>query len=86
MAIIYTPKGLSIIVCNSANLKQKESSIHRKASAWKETLNTKIRVELANFARQDNISGSYLEKLKALKASGFITDEEFETLRKRIKK
>jgi len=48
VAVIYTPEGLSTIVCNSDNLKQKKWSIHRKAAPWKGTLDTAIRIEISN--------------------------------------
>jgi len=48
VAVIYTPEGISTIVCNSNNLKQKKRSIHRKAAPWKGTLDTRIRTEISN--------------------------------------
>ncbi len=84
VAIIYTPRGLSTIVCNSQNLKQTESSIHRKASPWKGTLDTNIRIEISNISRAENRSVNYMDKLDALKNSGFVTDGEYARIKKRI--
>ena len=84
VATIYTPKGLSTIVCNSENLKQTETSIHRKASPWKGTLDTKIRIEISNVSRAGNRSAIYIDKLNALKTSGFVTDNEYTRIKKRI--
>ncbi|WP_019025776.1 hypothetical protein [Colwellia piezophila] len=47
VAVFYTPRGLDTIICNSRNLKQSDSSIHKKAPIWKESLNSRIRSELS---------------------------------------
>ncbi len=84
VAIIYTEKGLSTIICNSNNLKQTEESIHKKASVWKDTLNSNIRVEIGNVLRGNNSNHIYLKNLDRLKSAGFITDDEYKKIKKRI--
>ena len=46
VAVIYSENNIITIVCDSANLRQKPYSIHRKAEPWKDDLNVRIRLEL----------------------------------------
>ena len=85
VAVVFTDKGLNTVVCNSSNLRQSEKSIHRKAPLWKETLDTKIRVQVADISLSKQASNADLDRLNALHANGFVTQEEYENIKNRIK-
>ncbi|MFT4613635.1 MAG: hypothetical protein ACI9NT_000776 [Bacteroidia bacterium] len=52
VAVLCTHKGVGAIVCDSANLKQIEDSMHKNAKLWKEDLNAAIRVELGRVTKK----------------------------------
>ena len=85
VAVNFNEKGIKTIICNSKNLKQTEDSIHKKARLWKETLDTKIRIELSNATPKLNVIDADLQNLTSLHKKGFITDEEFTAIKDRIK-
>ncbi len=84
-AIVFNDKGLVSIICDSKNMRQKEGSIHRKAPQWKETLNTRIRARLADIVRASKSGEIHLRNLTELYKNRFVTKEEFETIKNRIK-
>lgn len=84
VAVLYTDTGLETIICDSANLKQSDSSIHKKAGLWKEDLNAMLRVELGQVATTQGQLVAYHEHLQSLKSAGYITDDEFATIGQRI--
>lgn len=84
VAILYTDTGLETIICDSANLKQSDNSIHKNASLWKEDLNAMLRVELGQVATKRGQLVAYREHLQSLKNAGYITDKEFARIDQRI--
>lgn len=90
VAVIYSDLGLDTILCDSLNLRQSEDSIHRKAPLWKQTLDTRIRVEMANISTKE-VPGSKeissdIKMLDSLYSKGFLTKIEYEVIKERIEK
>lgn len=83
-AIVFTDDGLTTIICDSRNMKQREGSIHRKAPQWKETLNSRIRSKVSTVSRNLKSGKIYLNNLTELHRKGFVTKEEYETIKSRI--
>ena len=84
VAVTFSDKGLITIICNSNNLKQKKNSIHRKAPLWKNTLDSRIRAELSNSQKASNSTKSSLKSLSYLYKNGFVTKDEYETIKQRV--
>lgn len=92
-AILIGDTTITTIVCDSRNLKQTERKIHRKVPGWKGTLDDNIRIALGqaseyfrkNADTQENFDlANKLENLESLRRSGVLTNEEYETLRRRV--
>lgn len=83
-AIIHRAEDIITIICDSENMKQREYSIHRKAPVWKESLNSRIRWRISELTKKIKTDGLHLAKLTELYNSGFITRQEFETIKSRI--
>jgi hypothetical protein len=83
-AIILTDQGLTTIICDSENMKQREGSIHRKAPQWKKALNSRIRTNILMVSRNLKNNKIYLKNLTELRRKGFVTKDEYETIKERI--
>ncbi|NNE64240.1 MAG: hypothetical protein HKN34_09155 [Gammaproteobacteria bacterium] len=83
-AIVLTDQGLTTIICDSENMKQREASIHRKAPQWKEALNSRIRTKISTVSRDLKSNKIYLNNLTELRRKGFVTKDEYETIKERI--
>ncbi|OBT12116.1 hypothetical protein A9264_02965 [Vibrio sp. UCD-FRSSP16_10] len=90
VAITYTDTGLSTILCDSLNLKQSKSSIHRKAPQWKGTLDSRIRIEegkqsLILMNESSNDINANIKALDLLMKNNYINKEEYLKIKSRIK-
>jgi len=76
-------------VCDSENLKQTDTKIHRKVPAWKATLDdelatTAARADAMGMTPPDASLTADIRALERLKKRGVITDEEFVVISKRL--
>ena len=86
VAIIPYKNSFETIICDSTNLKQSKRSIHRKAPLWKDQLDTKIKLAVAQsaMANKRNPHNSGMQELMLLKKYGHVTDEEYNRIKARI--
>ena len=82
-AIVFTDLGVTTIICNSANLNQKEGSIHRKAPLWKGTLDSNLRIELGKASAIGARLNRTETSLQYLLKKGVISQPEYEEIRSR---
>ena len=83
-AVVYTDEGLVTIICDSENLKQGRTSIHKKAPLWKGTLDSNIRIELGQTAAFSDTNHQSIESLNQLYSKGLISREEYDAILSRI--
>jgi len=94
LAITYDETEVISVVCDSINLKQTSSSIHRKVPQWKTRLDSKIRQELGQVSGLADMQdpgtklaidelADDLVKLDGLRKAGVISVDEFTALKER---
>jgi len=84
-AITITDAGFVTIVCDSANLKQTDTKIHRKVPQWKSVLDDELRrvaqrAASMGMAEADGSLKSDLQALERLRNRGLVTDEEYDLI------
>lgn len=89
VAIMYGGPDVETYVCSSENLKQSNRSIHKKAPLWKETLDTKLKIELGKAAMRlsqptNPRENSDISILDALNKKGYLTPTEYSQIKSRI--
>jgi len=88
VVIEHDEEAVSTIVCDSLNLKQSKSRIHRKVPLWKAQLDSRIRVALGRASEKLRAASTELNReladLKNLHDKKIITDAEFVELKARI--
>ena len=87
-AIIQNQGEIITILCDSKNVRQRKTSIHRNVKKWKEDLDKRIHSQLLKAPdersrSEPNISDEVLQLLR-LHKKGIVTDAELEMLLRRL--